>query len=382
MSDKVLLVDDDLDVLSMYQETVQQWYPADTAGGAEAALESLPRNGPYAVIVSDMNMPRMNGIQFLARVREVAPNTVRILLTANANLEAAIDAVNRGWIFRFLTKPCPPDTLLGSLNAGMEQYRLVTGERILLEKTLSGAIHILLDVLGLLSPMAFGRSSRVKRLVGQLATELKVDAAWQVEVAAMLSQLGCVAIPTQSLERIYKGKRLSAVEQRMFERHPGISRDLVARVPRLEEVADILAHQEQRYDGTGIPADGVRGEALPLGARLLKVALDFDTLLLDGLSTREALGGMAGRSGSYDPAVFGALGRLLMRPTAGPGLIRGIALGGLQDGMVFAEDVRSGTGATVADKGSEVTWSVRVQLSDIAEREGLVQPLQVLVPAR
>jgi hypothetical protein len=115
---------------------------------------------------------------------------------------------------------------------------------------------------------------------------------------------------------------------------------------------------------------------------LLKVALDFDTLLLDGLSTREALGEMAGRSGSYDPAVFGALGRLLMRPTAGPGLVRGIALGELQDGMVFAEDVRSGTGAVVAEKGSEVTWSVRMQLSDIAEREGLVQPLQVLVPAR
>jgi response regulator RpfG family c-di-GMP phosphodiesterase len=379
MDGKVLLVDDDAEALEMYRDTLAPSYVVDTAGGGEAGLESIARSGPYAVIVSDMHMPRMDGIRFLARVREIAPSTVRILMTAHANLDAAIDAVNRGWIFRFLTKPCPPDILVGSLNAGMEQYRLVTGERILLEKTLSGAIHILLDVLGLLSPMAFGRSSRVKRLVGQLAAELGIDAAWQAEVAAMLSQLGCVAIPGPSLERIYAGKRLTAVEQRMFERHPAISHDLVARVPRLEGVASILAYQEQRYDGTGIPPDGVRGAALPLGARLLKVALDFDTLILGGMRAREALIELRARTGWYDPAVIGALGQLLTRPTPGPSVVRGLAAGELQDGMVFAEDARSVTGVVLADKGSEVTWSVRMRLADVAERGDLVQPLQMLV---
>jgi hypothetical protein len=128
-----------------------------------------------------------------------------------------------------------------------------------------------------------------------------------------------------------------------------------------------------------MPADGVRGDALPIGARLLKVALDLDTLLLGGLGAREALGEMTRRTGSYDPAVIGALGRLLTHPGSGPGLVRAITVGELRDGMVFADDARSVTGAVVAAKASEVTWSLRMRLADVAERGELVQPLHVRV---
>src|SRR5207245_10705357 len=136
-----------------------------------------------AVIISGMDMPGMSGIQFLSRVRQLAPDSVRMMLTGHTDLQVAMEAVNEGNIFRFLTKPCSPDALVKALAAGVEQYRLITAEKELLEKTLAGSIKALMEVLSLVNPMAFGRASQVQRLVQQLAAALKVDKAWQVEMA-------------------------------------------------------------------------------------------------------------------------------------------------------------------------------------------------------
>ena len=122
-------------------------------------------DGPFAVIVADRSMPGMDGIQLLAKVKACSPNTVRMMLTGNADMQTAIDAVNEGHIFRFLTKPCPPESLTASLQAAIEQYRLITAERELLEKTLRGSVKVLCEVLSVVKPTAFGRASRITRYV-------------------------------------------------------------------------------------------------------------------------------------------------------------------------------------------------------------------------
>ena len=122
-----------------------------------------------------MRMPRTTGIQFLARVREIAPDTVRMMLSGYADLQSAIEAVNEGNIFRFLTKPCSRPTLVKAIDAGLTQYRLVTAERELLSKTLSGSVKVLVDVLSIVNPTAFGRTARVRHLVRRLAEALQVD---------------------------------------------------------------------------------------------------------------------------------------------------------------------------------------------------------------
>ncbi|NIQ03497.1 MAG: response regulator, partial [Nitrospinaceae bacterium] len=94
----------------------------------------------FAVVVSDMRMPDMDGIQFLSRVREHYPQTVRMMLTGYADVKTAMNAVNEGNIFRFMTKPCPPEVFEKVLSAGIEQYRLITAERDLLERTLKGSV--------------------------------------------------------------------------------------------------------------------------------------------------------------------------------------------------------------------------------------------------
>ena len=143
MPAKILFVDDDELLLQTYQRHLRKLYDAEVALGAEEALAAVADRGPFAVIVSDMRMPGMNGIQLLAKVREIVPDTVRMMLSGHGDLNSAIEAVNEGNVFRFLTKPCSQATLLKALDAGLAQYRLVTAERELLSETLSGSLKVL-----------------------------------------------------------------------------------------------------------------------------------------------------------------------------------------------------------------------------------------------
>ena len=135
MKDKILFVDDDESLLAAYKRQLRKQYQIETAIGGREALELIEQSGPYSVIVSDYRMPFMDGIEFLSRVREIAPDTVRIMLTGSGDMQAAIQAVNEGNIFRFLTKPCSAEVLSESLNNGIKQYEQVTREREYNEKT-------------------------------------------------------------------------------------------------------------------------------------------------------------------------------------------------------------------------------------------------------
>ncbi|GAG00018.1 unnamed protein product, partial [marine sediment metagenome] len=209
MSEKILCIDDDPNILQGYQRRLRKQFKIETALGGTEGLEAIASKGPFAVIVSDMRMPGMDGVQFLAAAKRRAPDSVRMMLTGFADQQTAVEAVNEGNIFRFLTKPCPPETFAKALTAGMEQYRLVTAEKVLLEKTLRGAIKVLTDVLSLTNPTAYGHASRVRRLVQKLCKQLEVDQPWQAEVAAMLSQIGCVTVPPNTLNKIYYGQTLT-----------------------------------------------------------------------------------------------------------------------------------------------------------------------------
>ena len=126
MSEKILLVDDEPSVLQSYQRLLHQEFQVETAAGAAEALAKLTANGPYAVLVADMRMPGLDGAQLLAKVTVDFPQTVRIMLTGNLDIQTAIRAVNEGNIFRFLTKPCEKETLIGTLQAALVQYRVLS----------------------------------------------------------------------------------------------------------------------------------------------------------------------------------------------------------------------------------------------------------------
>src|SRR6478609_5248404 len=142
MPEQILLVDDDRNILSGYRRNLRGEFLIDTAQGGQEALELLEKKGPYALVISDMRMPGMDGIAFLSKLKAMSPDTVRVMLTGNADTETAIEAINEGSIFRFLNKPCSKEILAKTITAGLVQYRLVTAEKQLLEQTLSGCLQV------------------------------------------------------------------------------------------------------------------------------------------------------------------------------------------------------------------------------------------------
>ena len=379
MSMRVLCVDDDEDLLSACRRVLQSRFEVDVATTGAAALELLPAAPPYSVVLSDMRMPGLDGIQFLARFSEAAPLTTRIMLTGDADQRTAAEAVNQGRIFRFLNKPCPSAKLIEAVEAGVRQYQLVTAERELLEQTLRGSVRLLTDVLALVNPLAFGRASRVQRLARAMAELLGVEAAWQVEVAAMLSQVGCVALPQEILEQVYHGRTLSADHAAMFESHPATGSELLRHIPRLDAVAQIVAWQEKRYDGSGPPASVPGGEALPLGARILKVTLDFDALVTGGETPSEALEQLRRRAGWYDPQVLKVLSPAIEAEYHH--VARTVPLVDLLPGMVLVEDLLA-NGVLLVSRGHEVSPSMCARLRNYSRAGRLPEQVRVLVPRR
>ncbi len=380
MADAILCVDDDANILDGYKRHLRKEFTLDTAVGPEQGLRMVTERGPFAVVVSDLQMPGMNGIQFLTRVREQAPDTVRMLLTGNADLQASIDAINQGQLFRFLTKPCTPEALANALNAGLAQHRLITAERELLEHTLSGSIKVLCEVLSLVNPEAFGRSSRITRYVEAIAANLHVSELWPIKTAAMLSQIGCVILPEVVLKKVYRGEALTPEESQLFNQHPFVAYDLVAKIPRMKRVAEIIKFQDKYYDGVGGPGDNRQGNEIPMEARILKVALDFDALESAGKTKTEAFEQLRQRKGWYDPTIVEALKSAFAQEIKYE--MRTAVVADLVCGMVLAEDIKSSTEVLLASKGQEVTQSLIMRLQNFGEAGGVRQPFTVLVPMR
>ena len=361
---RVLLVDDEPELLAGLTRSLRsEHYEIATASGGPLAIEMLRNRGPFAVIVSDLRMPEMDGVELLQKARDLAPDTVRLLFTGQLDLENAIAAVNEGAIFRCILKPCPRLRLAMTLKEAVKQHQLQTAERVLLEQTLHGSIKALTDVLALASPLAFGRATRLREAVGAIGNALGVAEKWHVEVAAMLSQIGSVTLPPSTLEKVYQGGVLSEAEEAMVRRIPAIAEQVLDNIPRLEPVREILCYQHKLFDGAGAPP-GAGGEAIPWGARALKIALDLDTLESEGIDPSLAFDTLRGRAGWYDPAILEAFAEI--RRSDQRAEVRELPLTSLRAGMVFAQDVRTTKGILFIARGQEVTASLLEKLHNFA----------------
>jgi len=381
MSKRLLFVDDDQSLLAAYKRVLHRTpFEVITALGGEEGLKALAENGPFAVVLSDMRMPGMDGVAFLAKVKERAPDTVRVMLTGNADLRTAMDAVNEGSIFRFLTKPCAKDVLIDAMTAAARQYDLVTAESLLLEETLNASIKVLTDVLALVNPIAFGRAGRIRLYVQHIVAELGLPDAWRFQTAAMLSQIGWVTLPAETLEKLYAGVELSDEEQATLASHPEVAGRLLANIPRLEDVAHMIARQEEPFACHRAHDDVRHREIAALGGHVLKVALGFDRLITAGLSAEEAVDRLGGQHDQFDPEIVATLSTLHVR-TASTRLAA-VDVDGLDVGMILEQDVWSTRRQLLVTRGQEVTFPILERLRHWARGTGVEEPIRVRVPCR
>ncbi|HTV12931.1 MAG TPA: HD domain-containing phosphohydrolase [Acidimicrobiales bacterium] len=371
---RVLCVDDDELLLAGLKRQLHKEFDITGRTTGELALQALREDGPFAVIISDMNMPGMDGVQVLSRARHIAPDTSRILLTGYAALELALEAVNRGNIFRFLVKPCSKEDMVAALDAASEQYRLVTAERQFFEQTLRGAVNALCETLSLANPPAFARATRVRRLVVDLMGLIDVPDRWCVEVAVVLSQLGSVVLPPAVVSKLHDGAPLSPLEQELVDDLPGIADRVLSGIPRLEAVRQVIRLADTDFGDT-LGGPGGPGSRIPIGARLLRLALDLDSLEASGLTRDAAVRVMQTRKGAYDPLLLEALSSLGEHGDASTATSRRSE--DLQPGMVIASDVSDPAGRLLVARGTAVTAALTDHMASWRRTTGIVEPIFV-----
>jgi response regulator RpfG family c-di-GMP phosphodiesterase len=343
----VLCVDDEPRVVEGLALHLRRDYHVVTASGAHGALQLLKAHGAPAVIVSDMRMPGMDGATLLKHVRHLYPETTRILLTGDPGRDVAVAAVNEGQIFRYLTKPCPADQLRTAIEAGVAQHRLLIAERVLLQETLLGCIRALIDVLAITNPVAFGRATRVKRLAADLAIAAGSSGFWQLEAAAMLSQIGYISLPTELVEKLYYGTHLTPEERVLADGAPQVAHKLLSHIPRLETVMEILtASRDVKSD---LPEGLVK-----LGADILRLVIEYDSLIAQGHPIDGAIAAIRAQMQRHDSklverleAQVGALSEVQK--------LTEVAVRDVTPGMVFMDDLRTHIGTLLVPKGFEVT---------------------------
>lgn len=310
---KVLFVDDEVNVLHGLKRQLYKNFALDLANSVDEAFEFIERNGPYAVIVSDMRMPDMSGTDFLQQVSLVAPQSVRMMLTGNADQETAAEAVNKAGVFHFLTKPCSSETMHEALNSAIDRYQVNIAEQLLLRQTLVSTIRLMTNVLSIVDPDLFGHISEIQNRVTGLASLLKVKNVWPLEAAAMLSQVLYTAIPEDVRFKLAQGKSLTPDEIGVMENVPGELRNLIGEIPRLGPVADIVYYCFKNADGSGFPEDGIDAKKIPGGAKIIRVLSDLQ--LLQKHSEKPALEItllMREREDLYDKAVVSHLRSLIV----------------------------------------------------------------------
>lgn len=376
MTEKILFVDDEPNVLQSFKRQLRKRFDLEVAESGDEALQIMKDRGPFAVIVSDMRMSNMNGVELLKRSKDLYPDTVRLMLTGNADQETAMEAVNSGQIFRFLTKPCPQAFLVTSLALAVRQYRLITAEKDLLQNTLRGSIAVLAELLSIAHPLAFSAGTRIKKYTADIAEALNIPNPWQLEIAAMISQIGCITLPVDVLNKAYMEQELTDEEKEMFESHPAIGASFLEKIPRLENVSKMIALQQKRYDEYSEDMNDSEYEEVLLGGQILKAVIDLDRRLSRGIEHGKVIEWMQKQKGCYNLNVLKLLEKIKHETDD---LIYSLSVNQITEGMIAADDIVAVNGVLIIPKGQLITKPLLQGLKNFSVQVGVVSPIKVTV---
>ena len=424
---RILAVDDEPNVLSALQRALRrQGYQVSTAEGGAEALAQLAQLQPH-VIISDMRMPGMNGAEFLKASRAHSPHAVRMLLTGYADISSALQAVNEGEVFRYLTKPWNDEQLGAALEEGLERHRLRAERDRLLALTaqqntallqLNGDLEArvaartselqqalaryeqvhqqlkrgFIATMGMFSSLVEARAGltrgsarRVADHVRRVAPLLGLDTTQQQDTlfAAMLVDLGKVVLPERLTQQSFVD--LSTDERRLWLAHPQHAHDLMLGVDTLRGAAEALRSLNERFDGSGLP-DRLAGEAIGMGTRLLMVAVDYESAMAGALvrarltpaEARQLLRATAGQR--LDPQVVALFIESLLAPAAPVRPRRTVTGDELLPGMQLAEDLMSQGGLLLVPRGQLVDAAMIQHFQTYQRRNELQLRLTVFDP--
>ena len=281
---KILFTDDDEALLSSMRRQFGQKFSVETAEGGLKAIElvkaSIESNSRFSVIVCDMRMPGLDGIQTLNEIEKIDKNPIAIMLTGNADQQTAIDAINNGNVYSFYTKPCSAKNLEAAIHKAQNAYNIQHVERDLLERTLAGSVKILTDLVSFHDNSISQHTAKIRYFLKILIDEKILKPRWQLEIASSLALIGYIAMPIGVLNKWRDGDELSESEALLLSRAPEFARNLIVSIPRLNTVAETLYLQDRGFDGSGFPHDGPLGDDIPQDARAIKILKDLSAAVI------------------------------------------------------------------------------------------------------
>ena len=362
MAPAVLLVDDDPHLLSSFRRGLDPTLDLTTATSAAEALQRL-ESRPYSVVVTDMRMPEMDGLQFIERARRIAPEAAYLMLTGNQDQQTAVDATNRGRVFRFLNKPCGLDDFQKATDAAHRHYELGQAEKELLNKTCAGAVGLLMDVLEANQPSIGPRLARLQETAAALRESVDLPQGWEIAVGSRLALVGFTCMDDSAAETFFATPPTDPEWSAVLRRATELSARLVSRVPRFQAVGQMIRLLPETR-GAFVEGSAASGGSLAArGATLLHVALLWDALEWQGVRTVQAVAEIRSRLPELQPAYFDALEKLPAREA--PVEPRTVEATDLEPGMVLYRDVFGPDGALLLRSGSRLTGALVEKLRDL-----------------
>jgi response regulator RpfG family c-di-GMP phosphodiesterase len=391
MKDKpvILVVDDQIQNIELLEaHLVPQGYEIVKAANGEEALGKLSGD-QIDLILLDVMMPGMDGFEVTRRVRQDDIHRLIpiILITALRETEDRVKGIEAG-CDDFISKPVDKMELLARVrsllkvkayNDLMSNYRKelkseVTKSTAVMQKTLTGSIKILVDILEFINPEAFSTAQLARKLIRTLCERLRIDNVWEYEVAAMLSQIGLSALPSDIVDKYRRNQLLNKKEQLLFKSHPAIAQKIISNIPKLEGIAEAIGCQMIDFSKTL----EIENKHIASMARMLTLALDFVTA--DKKRTGHALDILAdfqGKKDKYDPEMLAALEDELT-DVEKDFVIREISPRDIAPGMVLAEAIFDEQKMLIAPKGTEMTEIVLVRLLNFIKFGRKISSIKVL----
>lgn len=407
---KIMFVDDEEGVLNSCRRLFSmESYDVVTASTPEEALEIIPKDR-FAVVVSDYRMPRMVGTEFLSRVRNISPDTIRIILTGYADLQASIEAINRGAVFRFLTKPWNDEDLKAAIQDGVSLFNLIEekvrldeltkkqnqelGEwaqtlesrveertrevvnlNVQMEKGLLATIDLLADIAETHSAVLASHARRVKELSIKVGKELGMTGKdlLDLEMAATLHDIGKISISTEILKKTESQQ--SIFEKEAIQKHVTHGESMLRSMAGFDKIRKTILHHHESCDGRGYPA-GLKKDAIPLASRIIAVANAFDHALnaradYHNSSRQKAMKELERRCPhDLDPWLVGILNTCLEKdPRLGDDQELEIQCRDLVPDMVLARDLFNSSGILLVSKDTTITEGILQHLAAFREND-------------
>ena len=401
MKTAILFVDDDENVLrSLKRLFFEESFEVLTAGSGKEALEIL-KNKEVGVIVSDQRMPEMDGTQFLERAKKLAPCSVRIILSGHADVNAAMDAINKGGAWQYITKPWDDNELLIAVKNAIETYK-ITRENIYLtqltikqnqelqrwstelvihvqeqtidlsrrnqelialndqlDKNMQFTITSFSNLIDLRDNTVCNHSSNVASFAAAIADRVSLteNEKKTIFIAAQLHDIGKIGIPDIILQK--DPAALTPDEMVAYKKHPILGQSVVDAVEGLRDAGILIRHHHESFDGSGFP-DRLHGAAIPLGSRIIAIADAFDRTAVIGNGSVEIPKALSIIKSllnkQFDPGLFEHIRRIIIEKTASlvladSDVVTEMLPNELLPGMLVSRDVRTGTGLLLLTRG-------------------------------